>query len=168
MASPQYITIDDLKNAVDIRDLKALTSDTGADAVLDANNGPLVQSIEWASSEFLRSVVVGGRYTAAQMLTLSTDDDFAIKGPVIDLATYRLFARRTGKGVPDEVEQRYKKAQEVLDQLRRGYQVLPIEAATAAGDPVVSFPTTTEIEAMDLVSNEDYFPKFPFQSSVPL
>ncbi len=157
MGSPQYCSIQDLKDAVDIRDLKGLLSDDGTEASIDSSNTKLVSAIEYASSEFLRSVLAGKKYTAAEILTLVGDDDWAVRGPVADIAIWFIYSRRQSTDIPTAVAERHSAAQEVLKSLRKGEQILPVETSVDSEMPEAVFSTQHERERLDLVSDSPYF-----------
>jgi len=158
MGSPQYCTVADLKDAVDERDLKGLTSDDGTEATLTSANSKLITAIEYASSAFLRSTLAGGKYTALQLQTLAADDDWAIKGPVVDCAIWFLYSRRQSTDTPTQITERKKSAQDIMDSLRRGDQILPIKVSTDAEIPEAIFATRGQRDRLNLVSDSEYFP----------
>ena len=158
MASPAYITPAELYNVYDRRLIEELGSDIGGPGGMTTGNVRIQTAIERASEDVQMAATVGGRYTTDDLDTLQTDDRWALKGPVADLAAYRLLARRMAD-VSEAMRETFRLAHELLDKLREGDAVFPIASARTAGVPAISIISAAQRGNLNMVSDSEFFPE---------
>lgn len=158
MASPQYITPAELYNAYDRRMVEQLGTDSSGNAPLNSTNARVTTAIERASEDVQMAATVGGKYSTTDLDTLQTDDRWALKGVVASLAIGYLVARRMDE-TPNAVKDAIDEARKVLDQLRSGERVFPIDSARTSGRASLVHLSTGQRARMDLVSDQPFFPE---------
>ncbi len=157
MASPAYITPAELYSCYDRRLIEELGSDMGGPGGMTTANEKIQTMIERASEDVQMAATVGGRYTTTQLDTLKTDDRWALKGLVADLAAYRLLTRRMAD-VSEAMREAFRLANEQLKSLREGDAVFPIASARTAGVPAISIISAAQRANLDMVADSEFFP----------
>lgn len=158
MASPAYITVAELYKSYDRRLIEELGSDIGGPGGMTTANEKIQTAIERASEDVQMAATVGERYTTDDLDTLKTDDRWALKGLVADLAAYRLLTRRMAD-VPEALRESFRLANEQLKALRDGDAVFPIDSARAAGKPAISIISAAQRGNLNMVSDSEFFPE---------
>lgn len=157
MASPAYITVAELYDTYDRRLIEELGSDMGGPGGMTSANKKIQTAIERASEDVQMAATVGGRYTTDNLDTLKSEDRWALKGPVADLAAYRLMTRRMAD-VSEAMRETFRLAHELLDKLRDGEAVFPIDSARAAGKPAISIISAAQRGNLNMVADSEFFP----------
>ena len=157
MASSSYITVADLYQAYDRRLIEELGTDIGGAGGMTSSNERIQTAIERASEDVQMAATVGGRYTTDDLDTMKTDDRWALKGLVADLAVYRLVSRRMAD-IPEALREALRLANETLKSLRDGDAVFPIEASRTAGKPSISIITESQRSNLGMTSDSEFFP----------
>lgn len=151
-----FATYADLEKELDARIIAELCSDNGDDA--PPPNPITTMALERATSMIRSYARVGNIYTDLDLSALSATGDFLIVGLTCDLATEVLFQRR-GMAVPPAVEERRKRAHELLEHLRDGRQIFGALAKAAdAGLPEVRATPLNTFAYYAQVSNSNFFP----------
>ena len=158
MAAPQYASVAQLIQHIDQRLLAQMTSDSGADAVVDGANTVLVGALERASSDVESYAMRGERYTVTDLELFEAAGDTTLIGLVCDLVVSELYARR-GSDVPDAIRLRHDRAKATLKDLGEGKLVFgkspAAQAAGVAQVKVIDAPTRLN---MDMASDSRLFP----------
>ncbi len=157
MASPAYITVDELYDAYDRRLIEELGTDIGGAGGMTTANSKILTAIERASEDVQMAATVGGRYTTDDLDTLKTDDRWALKGLVADLAVYRLVSRRMAD-IPEAIREALRLANERLAELRDGDAVFPVDSARTSGKASISIISESQRGRLDMVADSEFFP----------
>jgi hypothetical protein len=158
MAQATYITVAELVEAYDRRILADLSSDSGIDrGELDSTNPILSNVIERASADVEAAALVGGRYTTTVLADLQTADDWTLKGLVADLALLHLHDRR-GSAPSTSLQERFKRASDMLEKLGEGKVVFNNAGTIDAGTPEVLVISAGDRANLKMVSDEPIFP----------
>lgn len=151
-----YATYADLEKELDARIIAELASDSGNDA--PPPNPITTMALERASAMVASYARVGNIYTDTDLTALATAGDWLLVGLVCDLATEVLFQRRAMK-IPPAVEDRMKRAHELLEALRDGRQIFGAVAKAAdAGLPEVRATPLNTLAYYNQVSSSGFFP----------
>lgn len=156
MAQNLYITVAELTEVMDEREIAQLTSDGTTDATVDENNVDALNAIERASAQVEAAVLIGGRYTESDLSALQTADDWILKGLVAELAAIKLYQRRGS--VPDHVLDRYKNATEMVERLKTGSRLFKDSGAILASKPSVFIINSSTRRNLDLLADSAYYP----------
>lgn len=147
-----YATSADLLLRKDQREVSDLVSDNGdpvAESALSADT-KLTAALSGASGEVNAALLVGGRYTVAQLEALTGDALAYLKDIVCELAMYRLHRRRPDYDL--KALEYYTQLRETyLGMLRSGQDVFNIEAHILASLPEVDGPTTLGLRDLNLI-----------------
>lgn len=142
---------------IDERLLKELTSDTNADATIDANNTILTEALLRGGEEVASAATRGNSYTVTELEALGTDGNALLRGLVADLALCYLFERRGGD-VPESVKAKANRAQQALEALRDGKLVFAVDANREAGTATVRVIQQQIRGSLRLVSDSSFYP----------
>lgn len=105
----------------------------------------LTTALEDASGEVDAAVMVGDRYTPADLAALTGNGLQFLKKIVSDVAFVMLIERRVlNRVTAEEADRRDKRNREILTELRQGKQIFNVQAAKDAGLPSTDGPTTYE------------------------
>jgi len=152
-----YATYADLEKELDARIIAELASDSGNDA--PPPNPITTMPLERASAMVASYARVGNIYTDADLTALAAASDYLIVSLTVDLATEVLFQRRAMK-VPPAVEERMKRAHEMLEHLRDGRTIFGALAKAAdAGLPEVRATPLQTAAWYNNVSTSAFFPQ---------
>jgi hypothetical protein len=100
---------------------------------------------------------VGNIYLDADLTALAAASDYLIVSLTVDLATEILFQRRAAK-IPPAVEERMKRAHEMLEHLRDGRAIFgALAKAAEAGLPEVRATPLQTFAYYDQMSNSAFF-----------
>lgn len=157
MAQNKYITVAEWGEGFDDRLLAQLSSDTGTPGTVDESNAVLLHCIERASADVESATLRGERYTETDLTALQTDDDFTLKGLVIDLATMHLFGVR-GIGFPEHVQRMVDRGKDKLEALATGKRIFRHDSNVTAGAPVVHITPASRRSQLKMVSDSAFFP----------
>lgn len=157
MASPAYITPSELYNTYDRRLIEDLATDIGGPGGMTTLNVKIQTAIKRASEDVQMAATVGGRYSTTELDTLQSEDRWALKGLVADLAAYRLLTRRMAD-VTEAMREVFRTANEQLKALREGDAVFPIAQARTAGVPAISIISASQRANLDMVADSEFFP----------
>lgn len=158
MAQEKYITVAELVEAFDSRDLGDLSSDTGTPATVDESNAKILNAIERASADVESYALRGQRYSLTDLSDMKADDDWTLKGLVAALAMKKMYARRGGV-MPDAIRDAANEATQSLTDLVEGKQVFSNAGAQAAGRPSIHILSSHERGWLGLASDQDFFPQ---------
>jgi phage gp36-like protein len=151
-----FATYADLEKALDVRIIAELCSDNGEDSA--PPNPITTMALERATAMIKSYARVGNIYTDLDLTTLASAGDWLLVGLTCDLATEILFQRR-GMVVPPAVEERRKRAYEMLEHLRDGRQIFgAISKAADAGLPEVRATPLQTLAYYNQVSSSAFFP----------
>ena len=151
-----YASYADLEKELDARIIAELSSDSGNDN--PPPNPITTMALERASAMIASYARVGNIYTDTDLTALATAGDWLLTGLVCDLATEVLFQRRAMK-IPPAVEDRLKRARELLEALRDGRQIFgAIAKAADAGLPEVRATPLNTLAYYNQVSSSGFFP----------
>ena len=157
-----YATGSDLTTRYDIDLVGDLATDDRA--TLDRASVPghvaVVAALNDASGEIDVALQAGGRYTPAQLSSLSGNSAYHLKRITCDIAMALLFRRRPNVR-PDIAETLLKQSSEHLDRLRKGENVFGIPEVTDAGTLELATASTVQIEGLNLITERmrPYFPR---------
>lgn len=155
-----YATVAEFLEAVDVRALAELGTDTDLDGTVNDSNVILLSALTRASHEVRGFVRRGGMYSSDDLDTLQAADDWSLKGLVCDIATGILIARRVG-GMPDSWKDRLEKANMTLRDLRDGKQVFGESNAAKinAGKPSVSVIAISQRSILGMATDQQFYPQ---------
>jgi phage gp36-like protein len=113
-----------------------------------------------ASGEIDVALQAGGRYTPAQLASLTGNSAYHLKRIACDIAMALLFRRRPSIR-PDIAETLLKQSTEHLDRLREGENVFGIPEVIEAGTLELATASTVQVEALNLIPERmsRYFPR---------
>lgn len=157
-----YAEPDDLFERFDWREIGEAVSDEnnrGTLAELQADSKVLT-ALSDASGEVESALIVGGNYTVDQLGELSGNSLSRLKHIVCQIAMANIMARRSG-GNLERYETLLKLANETLDRLRKGENILNLPGKAEAGAPQVGGYSTLQIQNLNLVRDRtrNYFPQ---------
>jgi phage gp36-like protein len=151
-----YATYADLVKELDARIVAELCSDTGS--TITGANPVSTTALDRASSMVDAYARVGNIYTSADLAALALAGDYLLVALVVDLATEILFQRRAMR-IPPAVEERLKRAREMLEHLRDGRMIFGAVAKAAdAGLPEVRATPAATNAFYGGVSTSSFFP----------
>ena len=156
-----YATIDDMRARFDVRLLTQLISDTGQAASSTTGNTNLQASLDDASGAIEAALLMGGRYTTADLSGLTGNSAKYLARMTCEIAMSYLMERR--KYADDDARTRaLEKSEEHLEMLRKGSHIFNVAAVVAAGriNGEVG-PTTVELEDSHLIRyrTKHYYPR---------
>lgn len=154
-----YASSSDMTNRFDSREIGDLLSDTGVPVDDFSGSSKMTAALEDASGEVEAAVMVGKRYTAAELGALTGNSLGHLKRIVCDLAMRNLLARRPAYN-PDLLKAFEERAKGHLDALRKGENVFNIEDHKEAGLPSVGGLTSVEFSRLNLLRDrvKHYYP----------
>lgn len=159
-----YATVAQLVSTIDARLLAELGIDAEADGVVDGSNAILVAALTRASHEVQSFTLRGGVYTEADLDAMQAATNWTLIGTVCDLAFGILLARRGGP-FGDAVNDRIKKANSMLVDLRDGRRVFPISSTIEASLPSVSVISQSQRGNLGMVADSEFFPRRRYTAS---
>jgi len=152
-----YATYADLEKELDSRIIAELCSDQGNPSL--GANPVTTMALERATATIKAYARVGNIYTDADLTALAAASDYLIVSLTVDLATEVLFRRRAMK-VPPAVEERMKRAHEMLEHLRDGRTIFgALAKAAEAGLPEVRATPLQTAAWYNNVSTSAFFPQ---------
>lgn len=166
-----YATPADYLLRYDYRPTGDLVSDSGTAVPQNqlANDNALLTALKAASGEVESALIVGGRYSVAQLTALTGNSLENLKDLVCELAAIRLEKRRMNLNTEqvDLLVKLQKMANDRLTQLRNGENLFNIPEAIGAGLISTSGPSTLAIERLNLIRDRvgtSYYParRMPF------
>lgn len=107
----------------------------------------LLASLDDASGMVDSAVLVAGRYTPAQLATLTGQDQAFLIRLTCDLAYVLLVERR---GTDAKALPQFDRAMEELKKLREGDHIFNIDVAITTGNITAEFPSTILYQALNL------------------
>lgn len=156
-----YATGDDLVARYDVDLVGDLATDDREplDPVAVPNHPHVASALADASGEIDAALLSGGRYTAADLSSLTGNSLNHLKRVTCAIAMSHLFERRAGLH-EDQAEKIAKKAREFLTALRRGENVFGIPAVIDAGTIECEGVTAVEMDNLNLLPDRmpRYFP----------
>lgn len=156
-----YANHDDMTNRFDAREIGDLLSDTGepVDEGDFVSHPKLTAILEDASGEIEAALMVGGRYTAANLTSLTGNSLSHLKRITCELAMRDLLARRPAYN-PEKLKAFEERCQGHLKQLRHGENVFNLADQKDAGVPSVGGLTTVETINLNLLRDrvQHYYP----------
>jgi phage gp36-like protein len=137
-----YATPADLIARYDARDVGQLCSDdkTAVSTQDLVNNYICLTALNDASGDIDGALMVGNRYNAVDLATLTANSTYKLARVTCDLAMRYLIDRRPGWN-PEKAKAIRELAEEHLERLRKGENTFNIQASMDAGEPVVDGPT---------------------------
>lgn len=137
-----YATPADLIARYDARDVGQLCSDdkTAVSTVDLPNNYICLTALNDAAGDIDGALMVGNRYSAADLATLTANSTYKLIRVNCDIAMRYLIDRRPGWN-PEKAKLIREQAEEHLERLRRGENTFNIQASMDAGEPVVDGPS---------------------------
>lgn len=105
-------------------------------------NANLLAALDDASGEMDAALRVGNRYSAAALAAL-TDNSLALRKRICCDLAWALLLRRNGS--PTEAEASSKKAESMLEALRKGVNIFDLEDNADAGLPESAGPSVQQI-----------------------
>ena len=142
-----YATAGDLVNYHDARQIGDWCRDDGTRETNLANNGAVSAALLRASGEVELAVMVAQRYSLADLQAFPAGSPAlqALVGLVCDIAYCFLAERR----VPDVTKlSAWLRSQELLQRLREGERVFPLQDQTAAGGQMEEVDMTTQSDGL--------------------
>ncbi len=161
-----FSTPADFKARYDLRILGDVVADNGTQVTgtgldTDAN---LQCALDDACGEMLAALMAGGRYSRADLTSLTDESANYLKRIECDIALRLVVDRRT-YGRPSETFDRvYSRATEHLKLLRSGENIFDLVAAQTASVPSVTGPTVVQLDNLNLPSRRaqgHLFPRVP-------
>ena len=148
-------------NRFDSREIGDLLSDTNTpvDEGDFPENVKLLAILADASGEIDAALMVGDRYTAADLSALTGNSLAHLKRIACEIAMRDLMARRPGYK-PELLESFEKRCQKHLDRLRQGENVFNIQDHKDAGLPANGGLSTVETRNLNLIRDRvnNYYP----------
>lgn len=155
-----YATRADLENALDVRKVAQLSSDSDGTVV----TAVVSDALDRASGEILTAAQAGGVYTSADLDALASASDPGLRHLTVTLATRNLWQRR-GADIPSGVQSAADAVIDVLDQLRAGRRVLNVPGATSNQLPTAYDVPEARRSTIMPASSSRLFP--PLRRSTP-
>lgn len=156
-----YATVADMRERFDERTLSELVSDSGAAVDLaDLNTDTnALTALDDASGIVEAALIVGGRYTAAQLAALTGNSLALLKRIVCQLAASQLEQRRFDFD-PDRYERFTAWALEQLDKLRRGENLFNLDDNVSASQASLETPSLAQRNTPGLIRDrtQNYYP----------
>lgn len=156
-----YATGNQLIQRFDVDMVGDLATDDreGLDRSAVATHPNVLTALDDASGEIDVSLQAGGRYTAAQLASLTGNSLSHLVRITCAVAMACLFERRAGE-YPEKAEAIAKVARGHLESLRRGENVFGLPEITASGVIDLATPDTIQIDALNLLPSRmaRYFP----------
>lgn len=147
-----YATAADLIARKSSATLGALASDSDTEVAEGslASDPKITAALLSASGAIESALVVGGRYTAAQLASLGTNANAYLVHMTCEIAMAYLYARK-----PTFFSDEYKAALDLqdtyLERLRKGQNVFNIDENVAAGAPSYASPSVAEVDSLGLI-----------------
>jgi hypothetical protein len=150
-----FATYADLEKELDSRIIAELCTDQGNPN--PGANPVTAMALERATAMIKAYARVGNIYLDTDLTALATASDYLIVSLTVDLATEILFQRRAAK-IPPAVEERMKRAHEMLEHLRDGRAIFgALAKAAEAGLPEVRATPLQTFAYYDQMSNSAFF-----------
>lgn len=165
-----YATPADLMARFDMNDIGQLCSDDkrAVSAIDLPGNYICLTALNDASGEVDGALMVGNRYNALDLATLTDNSTFKLIRVCCDIAMAYLINRRPGWN-PEKSKAIREAAEMHLERLRKGENTFNIQASMDAGEPVVDGPTCFDYSRLgglrDRVRN--FFPPRSIPRSIP-
>ena len=155
----------DFKLRYDARILGDLVNDTGSQISptgLDTDT-VLQQMLDDAYGEMVASLLVGARYSEADLASLTGASLNYAKRIECDLALYELFKRRVYSKASPATDAIIERAVNHIKNLSNGAEVFSLPTTAAASKVVVTGPTTTQLRNLNTIRRRtnNYFPTTP-------
>lgn len=146
-----YATPAQMLQRKDARTLGDLVADDdrqvdATDLLTDAN---LQAALDDASGDIEAALLVGGKFTPAQLAALTGNSQKHLIRICCEVAMFHLLNRRPSSN-PEQWETYQKIRESTLDPLRKGINVFNIEANIEAGVVSQRVPTVTDYEELNL------------------
>jgi phage gp36-like protein len=147
-----YATPADLISRKDRNDVGQLCGDDKrvVSPVDLTTNQPCLDALADASGDIEAALLVGNRYTVADLTTLTGNSLALLKRICCDIAMSLLLDRRPGWN-PAKSKEIRDLANDRLERLRKGENTFNIQASLDAGEPVVDGPTMMEYDRLNLI-----------------
>lgn len=147
-----YATPQDVIAQCDVRTLGDFLSDTGDRLTPDevADSDLLWSLLAQASGEVESALMVGGKYTLADLQALTGNSRQLLVNIVVGLALENVFDRRPDRQQPQVHGRKVERARERLQQLRQGERIFALQEQADAGRPDHEVETPAVVEARNL------------------
>jgi len=156
MAQATYITATELAESFDSRMIKQLSSYTGSPQS-SVDNSTVTNAIEKASAEVQSFALRGGLYSAENLASLQSDDDWTLKTLVATLTMKHLFRGKTGN-IPPDMQAMVAEASQTLEELRDGKRVFNFTTNHTAGKAKVHVIGVSTRGNLNMPSDSRFFP----------
>jgi len=157
MAQATYITATELAESFDSRMIKQLSSYTGSPQS-SVDNSTVTNAIEKASAEVQSFALRGGLYSAENLASLQSDDDWTLKTLVATLTMKHLFRGKTGN-IPPDMQAMVAEASQTLEELREGKRVFNLDVTIEAGKAKAYVISSTTRSNLHMPSDGPNFPR---------
>jgi len=157
MAQTKYISVAELIESFDYRMLSQLCSYSGSPGTMNESNTIALNAIEKASAEVQSYALRGNRYTADNLDTINTNDDWTLKGLCCTLTVKHLF-RGKATSAPPDVQSMIEEATATCEALAKGERIFNFDTAASAGKAAVKVISTQTRGRMNMVSDTQFFP----------
>jgi phage gp36-like protein len=156
-----YAAPADLIDRFDQNDVGQLCSDDKrVISVVDlVSNQRCLTALNDASGDIDGALMVGNRYNANDLATLSPNSTFKLKRVCCEIAMMHLVNRRVGWN-PAKAKEIRELAEKNLERLRNGENTFNIQASMDAGEPVVDGPTMQDYTKLNLIRDrvKNFYP----------
>lgn len=158
-----YATPSDMLIHADARDIGDLVTDDGTQVFPAAllTNQILLEFLKRSSGDVESALVVGNRYSTAQLENLTGNSRAKLVDLVCDLTVIRLLKRRPGKDL-EQLKLMSEMADVKLDRLRKGENIFDLTEIRNAGVAAVDGPSTLDFQDLNLVRDRvgsRYYPQ---------
>lgn len=160
-----YAEPSDLVNRLELPTIQRLISDDGHDVPEEdlATDAKLLAALEDASGDVEAAMLVGQRYSVADLEALTGNSLATLKRITCTIALAYLLERRPT--VHLEQSQRYlERAQQYLEQLRAGSRIFNVDDNVSKQAPTIDGPTSVDYTRMNGIVDQmssRYFPSRP-------
>ena len=140
-----YATPADMMARYDARDIGQLCGDDKitVSAIDLPTNVPCLTALNDAAGDVDGALMVGNRYSAVDLATLTDNSTFKLIRVNCDIAMMYLLGRRPGWN-PEKAKAIRELAEDHLERLRKGENTFNIQKSMDAGEPVVDGPTMAD------------------------
>lgn len=159
-----YATASDMTARYDARLIGDLLADDGTRVASGSisGNANLTAALDDASGEIEAALLMGGRYTTAQLSALTGNSAKHLVRITCDIAMAFLWGRR-GAAAGAKAEQRAGAeaiANGHLERLRKGETIFDVDGLVDAANPTIDGPSTATLTNLNLISRRTrrYFP----------
>lgn len=146
-----YATAADMIARYDVRTIGDLVFDDGtaADSSDISSSSVVTAALDDAAGEIEAALLRGGRYTRADLQSLTGNSLSYLKRINCKLAFWYLWERRPAWD-NDQYEQSKADARRVIQQLASGQEIFDLDKVVDAGTPMVTAPTQAEFDRRNL------------------